>query len=123
MKKAAFILVLLSVLLASSGCQSWQKADQDARAVALVTSQRVLTIKKELEGKIAAERKYYKAQFDTIEKSNNRSDEIELERKNPVRRNKFELDQLLIVDLIMADLSGLELISAYSEARAGEKKR
>jgi len=75
MKTTISFLVLLGVLLVSPGCQTWQKADQDARAVALVTSQQVVTIKEEFKWKIAAERKFYKAQLDTIEKSGSRSDE------------------------------------------------
>jgi flagellar capping protein FliD len=82
--KAFFSIWILLVPILLSACQGWQKADEDARRVALVTSQRVATMQKELERKIAAERRFYKAQLDTIEKSQTRFDQTALMRNAAV---------------------------------------
>jgi hypothetical protein len=97
MKKSMLISIFSAVLLICSGCQSWKKADVDARSVALITSKQVLSIKENLKIKIAAERNFYNSQLNTVEKSGVRFDENDLVRKS-IRNAQQQADELINSD-------------------------
>lgn len=72
------LLLTVFVLIALVGCSAQGKAQRDASRLALVVQQQVITLKQQLQAKIAAEQRFYDKAVETLNDSKERTKYIDL---------------------------------------------